>query len=46
MGHTFCKENIEDTVKLLESIVFCSLKITMADLHKIGLNEGTMFEET
>ena len=25
MGHTFCKEDIEDTVKLLESIVFCSL---------------------
>ena len=38
MGHAFCKEDIEDTVKLLESIVFCSLKITMADFHKIGLN--------
>ena len=38
MGHAFCKEDIEDTVKLLESIVFYSLKITMADFHKIGLN--------
>ena len=38
MGHAFCKDDIEDPVKLLESIVFCSLKITMADLHRIGLN--------
>ena len=38
MGHTFWKENIEDRVKLLESKVFnCCLKITMADLCKIGV---------
>ena len=38
MGHAFCKENIEDGVKLLESNdLNCCLKITMADLHKIGL---------
>ena len=38
MGHAFWEENIEDLVKLLESNVlnYC-LKITMADLHKIGL---------
>ena len=38
MGHTFWKENIEDRVKLLGSIVLnCYLKITMANLHKLGL---------
>ena len=38
MGHAFWKENIEDRVKLLESNVLnCCLKITMADLRKIGL---------
>ena len=39
MGHTFWKENTEDRVKLLESNVLnnCCLKITMADLGKIGL---------
>ena len=38
MGHAFWKENIEDRVKLLESNVLnCCLKITTADLHKIGL---------
>ena len=38
MGHSFWKENIEERVKLLESKVFnCCLKITMADLWKIGV---------
>ena len=38
MGHAFWKENIEDRVKLLESNVLnCCLKITTADLRKIGL---------
>ena len=39
MGHACWKENIEDRVKLLESNVLnnCCLKITMADLGKIGL---------
>ena len=38
MGHTFWKESIEDRAKLLESNVLnCCLKITTADLHKIGL---------
>ena len=38
MGHTFWKENIEERVKLLESIFFnLCVKVTMADLHKIGL---------
>ena len=38
MGHSFWKENIEERVKLLESKVFnCCLKITMADLCKIGV---------
>ena len=42
MGHTFWKENIEENieerVKLLESILFnLCVKVTMADLHKIGL---------
>ena len=38
MGHAFWKKNIEDLVGLLESIILnCCLKITMADLHKIGL---------
>ena len=35
---TFWKKNIEDLVGLLESIILnCCLKITMADLHTIGL---------
>ena len=38
MGHSFWKENIEERVKLLESKIFnCCLKITMADLRKIGV---------
>ena len=38
MGHSFWKENIEERVKLLESKVFnCCLKITMANLWKIGV---------
>ena len=38
MGHAFWKENIEDKTKLLESNVLnCCLRITMADLRKIGL---------
>ena len=38
MGHAFWKENIEVRVKLLESNVLnCCLKITTADLRKIGL---------
>ena len=38
MGHAFWKENVEDGVKLLESNVFnCCLKITTANLRKIGL---------
>ena len=38
MGHTFWKENIEDTVNLLESIVLnCCVKVTMANLCKMGL---------
>ena len=38
MGHAFWKENVEDRVKFLESNVLnCRLKITTADLHKIGL---------
>ena len=37
-GHTFSKENIEDRVKLLGSnILNCYLKITTANLSKIGL---------
>ena len=37
-GHTVWKENSEDRVKLLGSnILNCCLKITMADLRKIGL---------
>ena len=40
MGHVFWKENIEDRVKLWESKVLnCCLKITTADLHKIGGND-------
>ena len=38
MGQAFWEENIEDLLKLLESnILNCCLKITMADLCKIGL---------
>ena len=38
MGHSFRKEKIEERVKLLESKVFkCCLKITTADLRKIGV---------
>ena len=41
MVPAFWKENIEDRVKLLESnILNCCPKITMADLHKIGLTVG------
>ena len=38
MRHAFWKENIQDQVKLLESIVLnCCVKVTTADLRKIGL---------
>ena len=38
LGHTFWKENIEDRVKLFEvNVLGCCLKMTMADLGKIGL---------
>ena len=38
MGHACWKENIEDGVELLESNVLnCCLKVTTADLPKIGL---------
>ena len=38
MGHAFWKENMEDRAKSLKSnILNCSLKITTADLGKIGL---------
>ena len=37
-GHTFSKENIEARVKLLGSNVLnCCLKVTTANLRKIGL---------
>ena len=37
MGHAW-EENVEDREKLLESNVLnCPLKITTANLHKIGL---------
>ena len=47
MGHAFWKENIEDRVKLLESIVLnCCVKVTMADLRKTGLKiRGWHFRE-
>ena len=35
LGQAFCKENIEDRVKLLElHILNCCLKMKMADLRK------------
>ena len=38
MGRTFWKENIKDKVKLLEpNVLNCCLKITSANLRKIGL---------
>ena len=38
MGHAFWKENMEDRAKSLKSnILNCCLKITMANLCKIGL---------
>ena len=38
IGHTFWKEKIEDRVKLLGiNVLNCCLKITTADLRKIGL---------
>ena len=38
MDHAFWKENMEDRAKSLKSnILNCSLKITTADLWKIGL---------
>jgi len=38
LGHTFWKENIEDRVKLFEvKVLNCCLKMTTADLRKIGL---------
>ena len=38
IGHAFWKEKIEDRVKLLGiNVLNCCLKITTADLRKIGL---------
>ena len=38
LGHAFWKENIEDRVKLLElNVLNCFLKMTKADLRKVGL---------
>ena len=38
MSRIFWKENIEDRIKFLESIILnCCVKVTMADLHKIGV---------
>ena len=38
MDHEFWKENIADRVKLLElNVIKCCLKMTKADLRKIGL---------
>ena len=38
MGRAFWKENIKDKVKLLEpNVLNCCLKITSANLRKIGL---------
>ena len=38
MGHAFWKENVEDMVNLLESIVLnCCVKVTMVNLCKMGL---------
>ena len=38
MGYAFWEENVEDREKLSESNVLnCPLKITTANLHKIGL---------
>ena len=36
MGHAFWKENMEERVKLLESIILnCCVKVTTADLRKV-----------
>ena len=47
MGHAFWKENIQDQVKLLESIVLnCCVKATTADLRRIGFKmRGWRFRE-
>ena len=38
MGHAFWKENVEEGVKLLKSSVLnCCVKVTTADLRKVGL---------
>ena len=38
MGNTLWKEDIEDGVKLLESIILnCCVKVKMANFCKIGL---------
>ena len=38
MGHVFWKEDIEDRVNLLESIILnCCVKVTTANLCKMGL---------
>ena len=37
MGHAFWKENIEDRVKLLESIIIYIVVVTTASLCKKGL---------
>ena len=45
MGHTFWKENIEDRVKILESIVLnCYVKVTKADLRKIHVGVSEVSE--
>ena len=46
LGHTFCKENFEDRVKLLElNVLNCCLKMTMGNLRKIGLKRRECFRE-
>ena len=38
MGHAIWEENIEDKKKLLKSVtLICCVKVTMADLRKVGL---------
>ena len=47
MSHAFWKENIEDRVKFLESIalnIYCCVKVTKADLHKIHVGVSEVSE--
>ena len=50
MGNALWKEDIEDGVKLLESIILnCCVKVKTADFHKIGLkkiSERMTFQRT